>query len=201
MPSFVDVKGNPREEATIVGRLLAGYGELELSMCGCIAKIPGYDIHSGIKEIFGNKGAENRIKNAKKIMRVPYTDAGLGAEFSETMSDMNWCREIRNQFAHCHWDDWSRRGLKFVDLEEVASMTGKVRKLAKASRYVSLTELREQEAFFRYVSTCFQILAHAYRCSVAGVTNRGLLRPAKMTRPPKHSPRPTNTRVRKRRLP
>jgi transposase-like protein len=97
-------------------------------------------------------------------------------------------REIRNQFSHCQWISWHRHfGLKFVNLEDVAAMSGTIRKLATASHDVSLAILQDQEAYFSYVMDCFHALAQAYKCKVAVIPNLGLPRPAKMARPQKHS--------------
>src|SRR6185312_16076636 len=108
-------------------------------------------------------------------------------DLSDAIKDIHWCREIRNQFAHCHWVSWNASGLKFVDLEHVASLTGRIRKGAMSSGRVTLTTLEAQEAFFLYVAECFEILAHAYGCAIAGTPNRGLPWPVKMKRPRKHN--------------
>jgi len=187
MPCFIDSNGNPRPEGAIIGRLLAGYGDLELEMCTCISQLPNGDIDSAVKKIFGKRGAERRIEMAEEVLIPAYTAIGMGAEISGTLSDMHWCREIRNQFAHCHFVSWGPFGIRFVDLENVAKLTGRIRKLAHSSADISLSTLKSQEAYFNYVQTCFQILAHAFSCSVAKAPNRGRSMPAKMARPPKHS--------------
>jgi hypothetical protein len=186
MPSFVDMAGYPRPEGLIVGRLLAGYGDLELCMCYGLLVVEGWDLDGAVKLIFGQRGEKRRIDEADKILQPNYAGVHLGPQMAETIADMHWCREIRNQFAHCHWESWNIQGLKFVDLERVAKLKGKIRKAAQSSRRISLPTLQSQEAYFAYVSDCFEALAHAYQCAVKDVANHGLPRPLKMKRPRKH---------------
>jgi hypothetical protein len=129
---------------------------------------------------------KKRIDRAFAALRPAYKNAGLSSELAETIEDMQWCRETRNQFAHCHWDSWNAFGLKFVDLEHVASLTGRVRKGALSSKRVRLATLQDQESFFLYVAECFETLAHAYGCTVDGTSNGGLPGPGKMKRLRKH---------------
>jgi hypothetical protein len=56
MPAFIDTKGDTRPEGAVIGRLLAGYGDLELSMCSCLVKMPGWDFDKAIKFVFGARG-------------------------------------------------------------------------------------------------------------------------------------------------
>lgn len=188
MPSFMDSIGQMRPESAIIGRLLAGYGELEVSMMFCVAILPGNDLDTATKSTFSVRGEKDRIDRAAALLKPDYSAAGFGAELTDTISDMHWCREIRNQFSHCQWISWHRHlGLKFVNLEDVAAMSGTIRKLATASHDVSLSILQDQEAYFNYVMACFSALAQAFKCKVAAKPNRGLPRPAKMARPQKHS--------------
>jgi hypothetical protein len=191
MPCFFDLNGKPREAGSIVGRLLVGYGELEGGLIECIMRIPSQTRYSAIGLVFGLRGAEKRLKRAKKEMRDPYTAAGLGTEFAQVLSDLDWCRETRNQYAHCNWSNWNPiKGFTFIDYEHVARLTGRIRRGDVASQSVSPSLLKEQEAYFLYVQRCLRRLAHAYHCSVQQVPNRGRPWPAKMARPLKCNPRP-----------
>ena len=51
------------KEGDLIGRLLAGYGELELEMCACLAATTD-DLGGAIKKLFGVRGERKRIQQA-----------------------------------------------------------------------------------------------------------------------------------------
>jgi hypothetical protein len=95
MPFFNDFP----MEAQIVGRLLTGYGELELELAKCVGTATG-NIDAAINAIFSKRGAELRIKLAGKLAESGYDAAGLGEVYRNAVNDMDHCRSIRNQYAH-----------------------------------------------------------------------------------------------------
>ncbi len=113
--------GRYSEEGAIIGRLLAGYGELELEICNCVAAVTD-DIDGALRTLFGIRGAEKRIEKADGIMRASYGSAGLEPKYVAVMDAIEWCRKVRNQYAHCHWYDTKDEGLCFVDLESIAKI-------------------------------------------------------------------------------
>ena len=117
MPCFD--KGQGLDESTVLARLLAGYGEIELQMCMCLIVVEG-DIDTPIRAIFEKTGAERRIKKGRKALRTEYAKAGLLTELAVALADLDWCRQIRNQYSHCQWFWIASRGLCFVNLEELA---------------------------------------------------------------------------------
>ena len=44
----------------------------------------------------------------------------MSSQFDETINAMRACMKIRDLFAHCHWARSKKRGLFFINLEEVA---------------------------------------------------------------------------------
>jgi hypothetical protein len=50
-------------EGMLIGRLLAGYGELEVSMCSCLIAIEG-QFDTPIRQLFNERSAEKRIKES-----------------------------------------------------------------------------------------------------------------------------------------
>ena len=108
MPAFAT--GNAEAEGKIIGNILAGYGDLELEMCQCLAAV-NLDIDLSIRLLFQVRGEERRIQTADQIMRVAYTNAGFGKVHCEIIADMDWCRLLRNQFSHSHWYHTATEGL------------------------------------------------------------------------------------------
>ncbi len=144
LPSFLRF----REEGLIIGRILAGYGELEFEMCDCVFAINN-DLDSSIRQLFGRRGELRRIKIAEELMKAQYEAAGLAAPHRAIMEDMDWCRQVRNQYAHCNWYDRENEGLCFIDLEATAKRTiTNATSLIERRHRIDVPLLTEQEAFF-----------------------------------------------------
>jgi hypothetical protein len=192
MPCFKP--GEAYEEGIIIGRLLAGYGEIEMTMCGCLVAVERiFDLP--IRTIFGERGAKERIKTARRELQSDYANAGLSAELIEVLSDMEWCRQIRNQYSHCQWYWTAQDGLCFVNLEEVAHQPTMIIDPTANRHPVDVSLLEAQENFFWYVKEFFTHLASAYRTwdqtrvrgGAAGPPTLVYARPPKVTRPPAHN--------------
>jgi hypothetical protein len=176
------------KEGDIIGRLLAGYGELELEMSACVAAVTN-DLDSAIKALFGVRGEQRRIKTADSMMKASYVSAGLGSKYKRTIANMDWCRTVRNQYAHCSWYDTTAEGLCFVDLERTAKLKRKIASVTAHRHPVDAALLKRQETYFKYVQKCFWHLAEAYRIVHGKASKGGPLHawPARLTRPPKHN--------------
>jgi hypothetical protein len=184
MPSFDRF---PRE-GNRIGRLLAGYGELELEMCDCVAAATG-DLNGAIKKLFGTRGERKRIDIADELMRPCYDSAGLRSKYDGTIENMHWCRAVRNQYAHCNWYDTPGEGLCFIDLEHTATLS-EIKKLTEHRRPIDVPLLERQENYFHYVRTCYWHLAEALRIAHGEIVRRpgqAFPWPAPLVRPPKHN--------------
>ena len=93
------------EEGAIIGRILAGYGELEYHMAECLTD----HVHSedaAFRLIFRTRLSENgRIAAVDSLMRPALVDLGLSAEYANAHGAIKHCARIRNQYAHCHWTE------------------------------------------------------------------------------------------------
>src|SRR4051812_42974438 len=92
------------QEGAIVGRLLTGFGDLLIELAACAEAVSG-DLDAEIREMYGKRGEEQRIDDARKQIRDAYDRVGLKTELFRIVSDLHWCRKIRNQYAHCQWGD------------------------------------------------------------------------------------------------
>jgi hypothetical protein len=192
MPCFVP--GQAYDEGIIIGRLLAGYGEIELQMCACLIAIEGiYDIP--IREIFTERGAEKRIRNGRKALWQDFAKANLTVDLTEALADMDWCRQIRNQYSHCHWYWTSQEGLCFINLEELAKQPTQILSLTANRHPIDVPLLQRQEEYFWYVKQCFMHLTDAYKAWDQAQTRSWGRRPSisvypkppKIQRPPAHN--------------
>lgn len=104
------------KEAEILGRLLAGYGDLEFELVLCLGECLDDD-ERALRTIFRIRGEDNRIKIATVLMSAPYEKLQLSEPLHQALRAMNCCKTVRNQFAHCHWYDTPESGLCFTRLE------------------------------------------------------------------------------------
>src|SRR5262249_8683986 len=168
-------------------------------MCGCLIAIEkgGYDVP--IRKIFTDRGAEKRIKTGRKALWQSFAKANLTADLTEALADMEWCRQIRNQYSHCHWYWTAQEGLCFINLEELAKQPTAIPSLTANRHPVGVPLLQQQEDYFWYVRQCFMHLGDAYKAwawawaqaqTKGGARRRSLSvypKPQRIAQPPKHN--------------
>ena len=150
-----------RIEGEIIGRLLVGYGELEIALCRCVAEVAN-DFDRVVREMFGKRnGARQRIRTAVSIGRSGYKSLGLGDLFDEIVCGMRYCLEIRNQFAHCNFyeDPDNSANLLFANVEELAKQQAKIDDLISVPpKRITQELLKEQATYFNYIVERFYSL-------------------------------------------
>jgi hypothetical protein len=166
-------------EAAALGRILAGYGELEFTVALCLGALIGDD-DNGLWNFFGMRGEKKRIRRAKCFVKEQAGDEIWVKHFLEAIDDMDYCREVRNQYAHANWYE-SPFGL--IPLEEIAKEKKKVSFLRDQIHKIDLSLLLAQDHFFLYVKQCFMFLRDE-ACRQNGQ------RAPMDSRCPKHVPRP-----------
>jgi hypothetical protein len=171
----------PRE-GSIIGRLLAGYGELELELCRCAIAVKT-DLDGPIRAMFGQRGEETRIRAAKQLIGDAYQQVGLGAPYTEAISDMNWCRQIRNQYSHFHWYDTYAEGLCIFSVEEIAKQTARITSVTDKRHFLDVDLLEHQESFFKYVQKVFWFLESEYCVRAGRPSSPRHIAPPKVERP------------------
>jgi hypothetical protein len=179
-----------QEEGKIVGRLLAGYGELEFRLYSCLCSVMDND-NIAARIIYRARGEEQRIVVADGIMRTKYAAVGLGNPYSEAIADMHWCRKIRNQYAHCHWylpKPNTNYGLSIINLEEAAHSNSD--NIIVRRDYINLVVLGQQELYFIYVSNCLTYLEVEYQLREGKISSHSSPLPKKIARPRKYSDNP-----------
>jgi hypothetical protein len=122
MNRFNDISRNFPAEAAAVGRLLAGYADLEISLMHCVQMARGGDLDTVLKAMFGKRGETQRINTGDKLGKPAYDSLGLGSRFSRAINDMKFRLSIRNCYAHSLWHDDNTGYLGFVNLEELATV-------------------------------------------------------------------------------
>jgi len=137
-PAFMNRPG----EAALLGALVIGYGELDISF-SLIAGLAINHKYAVLEACHSVRSESGRLDIAKALAVDSFVAGGLGREFEIAERGMRACLKIRNQFAHAQWGDFEE-GLKITNPERAFS-----RPLKKIEwKLVTLDLLKTQEAFF-----------------------------------------------------
>ena len=135
------------EEAAIIGRILAGYGDLEFFLYICVSEsINDSDVALGV--LYRARGESQRIEIADAILHPIFESASLFPAYKDARDALHHCRAIRNQYAHCQWHSDTSQGLFFCNLDEAAQHRG--RNIPLKFVHVDATLLADQEEYFAY---------------------------------------------------
>ena len=146
-PAFL----NFPEEAALIGAMVIGYGELELSF-GALAGGAMQHKFAVLNALHCVRSETNRIEIADALCKTAIESLGFKAEYEVMLQALRYCLKIRNEYAHSHWAEME--GKLFVTDGEKALKNVGSRPLWFP---VPLDMLKKQEAFFE--NTRMQILA------------------------------------------
>jgi hypothetical protein len=188
MPRLGSILSRFPTEAAIIGRIVIGYGELEISLMNCVHMARGGDLEVVLKTMFRTRGEAQRISIADALSRQIFIGFGLDAEFAKAISDMDYCRTIRNQYAHCIWHNDGSGRLGFVNLEELAKGNVFVANLiGVTTRHLDVPLLQEQETYQGNVERQITWLNFESR-SRQGTGRQPFQTPPQLPRPDRYRP-------------
>lgn len=145
-------------EGEIIGRLVVGYGELEIDLCRCIAAAVD-DLNMVVRKMFGRRGETLRINTAVHMGRSIYASLELDQLFDGIICGMRRCLKIRNQFAHGNFYDDDTGKLAVVDVEELAKQKVMIEDFTSLTvKHLTQDLLEEQEYYFLHIRVCFDYL-------------------------------------------
>lgn len=171
------------EEATLVGRILSGFGEVEATVCrnAAHATLLG-DI--AMKALYGLRATSARIHTADRLMR-PYFDLhGLGEGHNAAMAMANHCLKIRNQYAHCNWGDHHQAGLFFADLQKSADTED----FTNDWKHVDPAVLGRQFDYYGMTLELLEFIHHEMAVKLGQIQSHVWPRPTVPSQPPLHNP-------------
>lgn len=171
-------------EGQIIGKMLAGYGEIELEMAWCASEALN-ETEAPIKACYRGRGEKQRIDIADAFIRPVLADTTIETFYAETVSAVHNCRTIRNRYAHCHWLGYKKEGLFFTNLEEAAKKNGP---LQHSFRHVDVPLLLAQERYFDFTYDSLRHIADQIR-KMTGRSSHDVPKPSKIDLPPAHNPR------------
>jgi len=187
----------PKEGAHI-GRMVAGYGELEFDLCTCLGVAIG-DHNAALRALFRPRGEEARILIADALMRKTYAVAGLGDNYDAMLGAIRYCKSVRNRYAHCHWFYDDDAGLFFMSLEDAADSSALTTPMINL-RHVDEPLLARQAKFFWYTSGILQFLWSQLEKRTGKQHSHTFEMPKPLEQPPPHNPpelHPIPARLRK----
>lgn len=175
----------PRE-TMLIGRILAGYGELEFELCMCLGAALG-DADGALRVMFRSRGEEGRLLVADALMRKKYSAIGLKDHYETMLGAFRACRAIRNRYAHCHWWFDDDLGVFYTDLQDPASKSAETE--AKFTFYhIDAPLLEQQEAYFVYAKDVLNFLSYEYEKRSKTGPSHSRTMPARLEQPPPHNP-------------
>jgi hypothetical protein len=174
------------EEGALIGRMVAGYGELEFDLCTCLGVTIGDD-NAALRALFRARGEDARINIADALMRKKYAAAKITDHYDTMLGALRFCKSARNQYAHSHWFDGKHEGLFFMDLE-IASKSSALTTPMVPFYHVDLPLLRQQARYFWYTSGILQFLWREYEKQTGKVSSHTFRMPPPLGQPPLHNP-------------
>jgi hypothetical protein len=182
-PPFLPAFAKFPDEAAIIGRLLAGYSKLEISLMNCVHVIRD-DFDTVFKAMFRVRGETQRIDIADAFGRQFYRRHHLGTQFETAVAAVRYCLKIRNQHAHCVWYDDLSGKLAFTNLEETAEKHEFTKDLMTLKIfYVDMPLVQEQEEYFFYADILLGWVNFEGRRRVGKKSIPSMPTPRQMTQP------------------
>lgn len=178
-----------QQEKAIIGDLLMAYGDIEFVV---VRLLSAYFANESVapRVLFRVKGEGPRLDVADAIMRPALEPLGLRDQWIHAISAARHCKNIRNQFAHCHWwhNENDRPGeLFFMNLDQEA--TSKDGVLEITFRPIDLSLLQKQRYYFQYALTWLYHVDGQYRKKKGedGSTTLDIEAPKSIPAPPLHN--------------
>jgi hypothetical protein len=144
---MLDEFENHTRERDLVGQMLMAYGEIEFALIGCVAEILEDNIHTTTRVLFRVNGEGARLNVADAILRPAMIKLKLADDWITAFSAAGCCKNIRNQYAHCHWHIEDGE-IFFVDLDDDAKAKDDIMRVNL--RPINLTLIQRQHDYFEY---------------------------------------------------
>jgi hypothetical protein len=175
-PAFM----NHREEAALLGDMVIGYGELDITFSH-IAGIAINHKYAVLEACHKIRSESARIDIANALAHEAFEQRGLSKEYDHAQTAMRFCLKVRNQYAHAQWASIDGQ-LKFTNPENAFSRPLK----PTVWKEINLVLLGEQERFFENTRMWLLYL----EMTLEGQTKRQpvyLNKPPKMQQPNMHT--------------
>jgi hypothetical protein len=151
-------------EREAIGKMVVAYGEIEFALLTCLcAVLNDQEMDTSARILFRVRGEAARIEVADAIIRPAFIKIGLGGKWTNAYGAARICKNIRNQYAHCHW---LPRGevMTFMNLDEDSRQAEGEIKIT--TRAIGAELVRSQQQYFEYCLDLLWFLESKYRKAV-----------------------------------
>ena len=172
------------KEQSLVGRMLMAYGEFEFE----VARLLGYAIPGGNdtagRLLFRVNGEAARLDVADALLRSFFEKLKLGGQWGCAFGALWYCKDIRNQYAHCTWHSETGKPLTFMLMDKDADSPDGT--LMVQLYPTDLPLLEKQHEYFEYTLDWLYYLGCECRKHL-GEQAPALKAPKSIPQPPKHN--------------
>lgn len=179
----------PKEQEAI-GKMLIAYGEIEFAILSCLGAVLNNDMAFALRILFRVQGEGPRLSVADAILRQSLTRVGLGGKWGNAFGAAKACKNIRNQYAHCHWQVYEGQ-LRFMNLDAEAQLPeGEIK---VAFRPVDWPLIARQLNYFEYTLDFLYFLQAEYHLKMDKTATHDFLEPKSISPPPRYNQPETDT--------
>jgi hypothetical protein len=185
-PAFI----NYPEEAALLGAMVIGYGEIDLSFAHMAGLVVG-QTYAVLDACHAVRSETARLDVAHALAAGAFKRVNLEDEYTYTHAAVRHCLRIRNQHAHSQWGDLE--GLHLSNAERAFSQPLKPIEW----KPITLELLKQQEAYFEHTRLCVLTMITLLEQAQKRVQHIRLTMPKALPRPNLHSQPPKQARARK----
>jgi hypothetical protein len=169
------------QEREIVGTLLIAYGEIEWAIAACVQEALDITPSAATRILFRVQGEGARLNVADAIVRPVFAKVGLEGQWGHAIGAAKHCKNIRNQYAHCHWRRFD--GIpRFINLDaEARAVEGT---LMVDAIPLKLELLQRQRSYFIYALDWLYYLAPEYKKQMGRLSLHDQVAPKSIPKPP-----------------
>ncbi|RVD55735.1 MAG: hypothetical protein EOS30_29245 [Mesorhizobium sp.] len=138
------------EEARLLGELVLGYGELDISfaLTAGVATRNKFVLLHAVNQV---RSETSRLDLAHALSVGAFTELGLADEYARIHKAIRFCLKVRNQWAHSQYGHGPEKGLAFTRTDgDVFAAPVK----PTVWNCIKLELLQKQEAYFEYCRRC-----------------------------------------------
>jgi hypothetical protein len=147
MRLLIELKGFDREQE-LIGRMIMAYGEFEFEVAHLMDYAVTLGKDAGPRILFRVNGEAARLDVADAILKPFFETMNLGGRWSNALGALRYCKNIRNQYAHCNWKADPGKPLYFINADRDVDSADDTITLQLYP--TDLTLLQEQHVYFEY---------------------------------------------------
>ena len=158
-PLLAQFENHPQER-DVIGRIILAYGELEFMWLDMLRATQNDDLMRSLRAMYRVRSESSRLELADAFARTAMSEQGLLPAYEEAWTAMQFCKGVRNTYAHCQWVSIHGR-LHYGDLDTSAKTRLGTAQITM--KHVSLEFLARQYTYFAYTEHAAVYATNQYR--------------------------------------